>query len=59
MENLANEVWNEVKNLNPDRELCFKIVGMLSASGDPTLIGQVLINFRANAVKFTRERNPR
>ena len=22
MENLANEVWNEVKNLNPDRELC-------------------------------------
>ncbi len=58
MEILANDVWGEMRDLNPDRELDFKTVNMLPAFGDPSLVRQVLVNLLSNAVKFTQDRKP-
>jgi PAS domain S-box-containing protein len=58
MEAVARDVWNETKELNPDRELDFKIVNMIPAFGDASLIRQVVVNLLSNAVKFTRDRKP-
>jgi PAS domain S-box-containing protein len=58
MEILANDVWRELRELNPDREIDFRTAAMIPAFGDPALIRQVLVNLLSNAVKFTRERKP-
>ncbi len=58
MEAVARDVWNEIKELNPDRELDFKIVNMIPLFGDTSLIRQVVVNLLSNAVKFTRDRKP-
>ena len=58
MEAVARDVWNETKELNPDRELDFKIVNMMPVFGDASLIRQVVVNLLSNAVKFTRDRKP-
>jgi signal transduction histidine kinase/HAMP domain-containing protein len=58
MEAVARDVWNETKELNPDRELDFKIVNMMPIFGDASLIRQVVVNLLSNAVKFTRDRKP-
>jgi len=58
MEAVARDVWSEVKELNPDRKLDFKIVNMIAAFGDASLIRQVVVNLLSNAVKFTRDRKP-
>jgi PAS domain S-box-containing protein len=58
MEAVARDVWNEIKEINPDRELDFKIVNMIPAFGDASLVRQVVVNLLSNAVKFTRDRKP-
>lgn len=58
MELIANDVWRELRDLHPDRELDFKTAAMVPAFGDPSLIRQVLVNLLSNAVKFTRDRKP-
>lgn len=58
METIANGVWKEIKELNPDRELDFRIVNMIPSFGDPSLIRQVFANLLSNAVKFTKNCKP-
>ena len=58
LETMANDVWQEIKELNPGREMDFRIVDLLPAFGDASLVRQVFVNLLSNAVKFTRERNP-
>jgi signal transduction histidine kinase/HAMP domain-containing protein len=58
MEAMARDVWSEIKESNPNRELDFRIVNMIPVFGDASLIKQVIINLLANAVKFTRGRKP-
>ncbi|MGZ6220756.1 MAG: PAS domain S-box protein, partial [Syntrophales bacterium] len=56
MEALARDVWSEIKELSPNRELDFRIINMLPVFGDASLVRQVIVNLLTNAVKFTRGR---
>jgi PAS domain S-box-containing protein len=58
MEAVAGDVWSEIKELNPNRELDFKIVNMIPVFGEASLIRQVIVNLLSNAAKFTRDRKP-
>lgn len=57
MEDLANEVWEDLKAGNPERPINIKIGPVPACRGDRSLIKQVLVNLLANAVKFSRVRS--
>ncbi|MBE0556974.1 MAG: PAS domain-containing protein [Proteobacteria bacterium] len=57
MGELAGEVWDELRGINPDRCLELGRGPLPAAFGDRALIRQVLANLLSNAVKFTRNRD--
>ena len=57
MEALAQEIWNELRTINPDRAMDLNIDRLPHGMGDRALIKQVLSNLLSNAVKFTRGRD--
>jgi len=56
MEAMVNEVWGELKALQPGRTMTLQIDGMPPAIGDRSLLRQIVFNILSNAVKFTRLR---
>jgi hypothetical protein len=58
MDSLGNEVWNELRTINPGRNMQFRKRHLPPAYGDPALMKQVLLNLLSNAVKFSRNREP-
>lgn len=53
---IANEVVNELREIEPDRSVEFMIQDDLNANGDPYLMRQVLMNLLGNAWKFSRKK---
>ena len=58
MEGIIKDVWKELETINPERNMTLTIQAMPSAYGDRTLIKQVYANLLANAVKFTKYKDP-
>jgi len=55
---LIGDVWKELQATAPDRKINLTVNGMPPGYGDRTLIKQVYSNLLANAVKFTKFRDP-
>ena len=58
MDGLVGQVIDELKPGIEGREVEFVVDSLGEAQGDATLVKQVLVNLLANAVKFTRDRQP-
>ncbi len=53
---LARNVADQLRQMEPDRHVSFQIQPGLKAKGDPRLFGAVLQNLLGNSWKFTRRR---
>jgi PAS domain S-box-containing protein len=58
MDGIIRDVWKELQTINPERDMNLTIQPMPAGYGDRTLIKQVYANLLANAVKFTKYKNP-
>jgi two-component system, sensor histidine kinase len=58
MDKLAQEVWEELRAVNSEREIDVRITDIMSGFGDRNLVKQVLLNLFSNSVKFTKNRKP-
>ncbi|MBE0558249.1 MAG: two-component sensor histidine kinase [Proteobacteria bacterium] len=58
MEGLVGEVWEELRTINPNRQMILKIDRLPPSRGDRALIKQVITNLLSNAIKFTGTRDP-
>ncbi len=56
MKDLFENVWHEIKNINPGRNIEIVQKEFAPVHGDQRLIRQVFYNLLANAVKFTQHR---
>jgi PAS domain S-box-containing protein len=56
MKKIIGDAWNEIRTLNPGRNIEFILKKLPSAVGDPSLIRQVVYNLLSNAVKYTKNR---
>jgi PAS domain S-box-containing protein len=55
---MAREIVDELRRAEPGRDIEITIADGLRASGDPTLVRNLLQNLLENAWKFTRGRDP-
>jgi PAS domain S-box-containing protein len=58
MQAMAQEVFDELAAMAPDRKLKLELRPLPPAIGTPSMIRQAWINLLNNAIKFTRERDP-
>ena len=56
MDEMAKEVFEEIKNITPERKLQFDISPLPLARGDKGMLRQVFYNLLSNAIKYTRLR---
>ena len=54
MGSLLEDTWQELRIINPHRNMTLEARDMPPAFGDRTLIKQVMLNLLSNAVKFTK-----
>lgn len=55
---LAKEVFAELEGVRSERSVDFRVGDLSPTLGDRTMLRQVLANLLANALKFTRSREP-
>jgi two-component system sensor kinase len=55
MYQLAREVWQSLRQINPHRRIEITIEPLPPAYGDIRLIRQVMTNLLSNAIKFTKK----
>jgi len=53
---LINDVWKELRIINPDRNMLLTLQSLPSGYGDRSLVKQVYSNLLGNAIKFTKYR---
>jgi light-regulated signal transduction histidine kinase (bacteriophytochrome) len=58
MTELAHDAMKEALGAETDRNIQFTVHELPAARGDRVLLRQVLVNLVANALKFSRDRNP-
>jgi light-regulated signal transduction histidine kinase (bacteriophytochrome) len=58
MDALVKDVIAELRLLNPERALEFRVAALPPSKGDPAMFKQVWTNLVSNAVKYTRGREP-
>ncbi|MGA2330776.1 MAG: PAS domain S-box protein [Syntrophales bacterium] len=57
MDALVRDVWKEMQDMHPGRNMVLKLNSAPPGYGDRALIKQVYINLLSNAVKFTKNRD--
>ena len=57
MHALINDIWKELRIINPDRNMFLTLQSLPSGYGDRSLVKQVYSNLLSNAVKFTKYRD--
>jgi PAS domain S-box-containing protein len=57
MDALVRDVWKEMQNMNPGRNMVLTVNNIPPGYGDRALIKQLYINLLSNAVKFTKNRD--
>ncbi len=57
-EKLLAAVWQELREINPERKIEMNVSTMAACQGDEIMIKQVFSNLLSNALKFTKDREP-
>ncbi|MHB8769859.1 MAG: sensor histidine kinase [Syntrophales bacterium] len=57
MGKLADLVWEELRDLTPERRIELHRAELPAVYGDRTLVRQVFVNLLSNAIKFTKDRD--
>jgi len=57
-EKLLATVWQELREINPERKIEMNVSTMAACQGDEIMIKQVFSNLLSNALKFTKDREP-
>ncbi|HLY09272.1 MAG TPA: ATP-binding protein [Planctomycetota bacterium] len=58
LDQMAREVFDELRQLTPDRPIDLRLGPLPSVTGDPAMFRQVFTNLISNAIKYTRGRSP-
>jgi len=59
LQEIVLDAWQEIRNMNPGKEILFTVKDLPPAAGDRNLVRQAIYNLLSNAVKFSgRQEHP-